>query len=219
MNKDKEKLENTVNTKRYEAVKELLKDIFPNSSPECLLSSFEKDNGSLNPYHNLQHCYSVMLTAKFIIDREEDIRRKFTKKEIDSLLIAAMFHDVQHTGFPDTVRPENIDRAMESFYNFLENHIEDSRDITITPLLVESLIESTRYPHRDFDISEDKKELYFIIRDSDLVASHSFKDKHIFLQGLERETGNKSDDKFPDSKLLFSETAIAIKNGSFEAIF
>lgn len=90
-----------------------------------------------NPYHNLRHmCHVLWMCYLACIFYSKVL----TKRQIRNLLIAALFHDFNHTGKtgPDKV---NIDRAVIALRKYIGT--EDTEELEN----IEALIKITEWPH------------------------------------------------------------------------
>jgi hypothetical protein len=120
------------------------------------LAYFIKNNkGNLNPYHNLYHMQCVVenvsiLTSGSGLD-EEDVRK---------LLIAAIFHDFNHTTNKDT-ESNNIEDAIQGLQECCTALGEEFHASYV------NLIQSTSYPYINeaFDLSYSEQ----ILRDADML--------------------------------------------------
>lgn len=123
---------------------------------------FHKSTSNGVPYHNMYHVMCMVRNC-FIIASALEIH----KKEIKNLLIAALFHDFNHSGgkLKDS---ENVKNAILAFEEHSKQPKEDN-------LKIIEIIKATEYP---YVISEDKLNIYQkIIRDADLLQS--FEDNYI----------------------------------------
>ena len=122
-----------------------------------------EENSSNNlPYHNFYHILCVMYHA-FLISKSLGHSNKETK----NLLIAAIFHDFDHSGgkLKDS---ENVKNAIKAFLKYSEESKENTDAVV-------SIIEATEYPY----VIEEKSltEYQKVIRDADLMQT--FKDNYL----------------------------------------
>lgn len=75
------------------------------------------------PYHNLQHGFSVLQYAYYII-HNTDLAQKISSLEIFSLMIGALAHDVDHPGHTNLfeIATEGIKAQTYNYQAVLENH-------------------------------------------------------------------------------------------------
>lgn len=108
------------------------------------------------PYHNLNHLLCVVKNC-YLGCKYHNLNDETT----NNLLLAALFHDVNHTGGKET-DDVNIIKAKESFHNFVTE-----TGLKLDTKSVCGLIEVTQFPYvkesEDLTISES------IIRDADLL--------------------------------------------------
>jgi len=138
---------------------------------------FKNPRGSENPYHNLRHwlhmlwlCYNA---CEFYVS-------VLTKRQMRNLLIAAMFHDFDHSG-----RAGNDDLNIEMAIRGLKKHIlpEDK------PYFEEicEIIRPTEYPYKVS--AEDLSLSAQILRDADVTQAFSTAWIQQVLVGLAQEWG------------------------------
>lgn len=109
------------------------------------------------PYHNMQHMFAVTQSVYEACDFYD-----ITGRQRRNMLIAAMFHDYDHTGLTgdDEI---NIKRAVEG----LKKHIllEDNEYL----LDIVSLILATQFPHKEYAEDFNVPLSWHIIRDADIT--------------------------------------------------
>jgi hypothetical protein len=129
--------------------------------------------GNTNPYHNVVHSSHVVVQAY-----EGALYSSLPVHNVRPLLIAAMLHDVGHSG-----KMGNDDREIETAIFFLEEIILPE-DKALLPDIT-SLIVATRYPHVEGDFSEAA----LILRDADLsqILADNWFDSCVL--GLSQEMG------------------------------
>jgi hypothetical protein len=114
------------------------------------------------PYHNLRHMLHVTWLCYQAAEYYGD---QLTRRQLRNLLIAALFHDFDHTGHPhpEVDDPDGINIALA--IAGLRRHIT-AEDRPFLPE-IEALIEATHYP---YTVSADKLDLSArIIRDADIA--------------------------------------------------
>lgn len=139
-------------------------------------------------YHCRKHMEIVAwLAGEFC--REEGL----PEEEATVVVIAALLHDLGHTGQPDTVRDETDSYSLNIF-----NAISGVRDFaTLFTKLnwgkIESLIRATEWPHKHIPFLDLASQ---VLRDADVCSSLHPVSTTILLNGLRQEylSGGK---KFP----------------------
>lgn len=156
-----------------------------------------KNTGNTNPYHNFYHIQTVVISC-YTIAKFENVK----DDEIKLILIAALFHDFDHSGGKLT-DDKNVKIAIENFLTYSKES-KKNNDIIV------DLISITEFPYddtKDSNLTLNQK----IIRDADI--SQLTKD-NVFQQviiGLEQELNNDLKDqikiqiKFMDSLEYFTE--------------
>ncbi len=131
------------------------------------------------PYHNFRHMFHVTwLCYQACLFYCSEL----TKRQRRNLLIAAMFHDFDHSGMMGN-DDLNIARAIRG----LEKHLTDEDRPHFDD--ISSLIRATEYPYK---ISSDQLELRAqIIRDADLSQGLSVAWIQQVVFGLAAEWGKK----------------------------
>jgi len=114
------------------------------------------------PYHNLHH----MMTVTKYINEAVDYYSDQLKGDRTSMLLAGMFHDVDHSvgKESDSINVKNSIAKFRTFYEANLSKLEGKVD----PDLVDSMIKATEYPYaiKDNDLTLHQQ----IIRDSDLMV-------------------------------------------------
>ncbi len=132
-----------------------------------------------NPYHNFRHvCHVLWLCYKACIFY--DCSNGLSKRQMRNLLVAALFHDFDHTGKtgPDSV---NIARAIKGLKKYLAT--EDKEEFE----KIEMLIQYTEYP---YVIPHDQVTLSgHVLRDADLSQALSVAWIQQVVFGLAKEWG------------------------------
>lgn len=117
-----------------------------------------KNEGSHNPYHNTFHTITVFVNSYKIAKTE-----KCSYSQIRNVLIAALFHDFNHSGGkkPDS---ENIKEAISKF-------LEYSQESEQTNETIIEIIKSTEYPYiiKESDLNLEQR----IIRDADITQMYT----------------------------------------------
>ena len=132
-------------------------DLYDGNLVDYFQTAFFRFTNLNNPYHNFRHMmhvfWLVYLACRYY-------KEELTKREIRNLLIAAIFHDADHSGKAGD-DSKQIERALKALDNNLHPvdrpcHKE-----------IERLIVSTQYPHcidfRDVTLS------HHILRDADMA--------------------------------------------------
>lgn len=97
--------------------------------------------GIRNPYHNLRH-YLHTTCSVYMGGKEMGYPDKYGKRAFRALLVAALFHDYDHSGKNGNDADE-IKRAIAGFKN---NILKEDADIADE---IVGLIKATQYPHAD----------------------------------------------------------------------
>lgn len=118
------------------------------------------NNKAKHPYHNTAHCVQVYNNVVEICQTLPEL----SKKEVELLSIAALFHDFNHSGGKLT-DDKNVEIALKEFKKYAVS--KDFLEVDIS--FVQRVIEATQYPYVDIkqDIFTD------IIRDADMLGSLS----------------------------------------------
>jgi hypothetical protein len=123
---------------------------------DIILSWISKNNeGSVNPYHNNEHLSDIYKNC-IEISNYENI------DDANNLLVAALFHDVNHSGgkYTDDV---NIKNSVNSFLQFCYENKDIIKKYNIDINLVSELIKCTQFPYT----VDPKNKLEEILRDAD----------------------------------------------------
>lgn len=129
-----------------------------------------------NAYHNFRHLFHVLWLC-YAASRY--YKNKLTKRQIRNLLIAAMFHDYNHSGKVGNDDAE-IAKAVEAFLcNVLPEDMAEMENIV-------KLIEVTRFPHLPLE-NPSLSEL--IIRDADISQTFNVAWFQHTIFGLAKEMG------------------------------
>lgn len=161
-------------TKNLEAIEIIDKyDYLKKAFKYIILNSKSNDK----PYHNLNHLLTVLKYC-YAGAKEESV---FDEKEVRELLIAAIFHDVNHSGGKKT-DDINIKNSKIIIKDFIE-----SEDIDVDVDSINKIIDATQYPYeidgKDLDIRQG------IIRDADLMQVFEYNWIHQNIAGLSSEIG------------------------------
>ena len=143
---------------------------------------FFRANNLYNPYHNFRHMTHVLWLC---YNACQYYALELSPRQMRTLLIAALFHDFDHTGRPHRGDEDpdgiNIEIATSGLRRYLA-----SGDRVILPE-IEALIEATHFPYKTDSQKLDL--LGKIIRDADLAQALS----PVWIQqvviGLAREAG------------------------------
>ena len=161
--KDKKILEAIEIIDKYEYLQKAFKYILLNS---------KSNNG---PYHNLNHLLTVLKYC-YLGASSEGIK---DEKELRELLIAAIFHDVNHTigKEKDDVNVQNSKDAIDKFVK--QEEVDADTDY------MNKLLDATQYPYviegKDLDLKQG------IIRDADLMQVFEYNWIHQNIAGLSSE--------------------------------
>jgi predicted metal-dependent HD superfamily phosphohydrolase len=134
------------------------------------------NNSNDNPYHNLNHLLTV-LKYTYQGALEENV----TGKALRELLIAAIFHDTNHTAGKqkDDVNIKNSKKLIKRFV--------ESEGIDAELENIDKILDATQYPYeiesRDLSVSQS------IIRDADLMQVYEYNWIHQNILGLSSEIG------------------------------
>lgn len=112
----------------------------------------DESTSNLLPYHNLYH---VMSVVEYIHDIS--ISENIYKTEVRLLVIAALFHDFNHSG-GKLKDAENVKNAIKAFEDISEENDIDNKFIT-------DVIKATEYPY----VIDEPNIYQEIIRDADLL--------------------------------------------------
>jgi len=146
----------------------------------------KNSNSNHLPYHNLNHLLTVVryshgATQFYQLD---------VKSELE-ILMAALFHDVNHSGGKET-HDVNVEVAIKSFQHFI-SLIETNINVDE----VSRIIKSTQYPYvievEHLDLKQQ------IIRDADLMQVFEYNWIQQNMMGLSTEMG------IPLSKMILGQ--------------
>lgn len=161
--KDKKILEAIEIIDKYEYLQKAFKYILLNS---------KSNNG---PYHNLNHLLTVLKYC-YLGALSEGIK---DEKELRELLVAAIFHDVNHTigKEKDDVNVQNSKDAIDKFVK--------QEEIDVDTDYMNKLLDATQYPYviegKELDLKQG------IIRDADLMQVLEYNWIHQNIAGLSSE--------------------------------
>ena len=150
-----------------------------NTLSKALSYIINTNQSNHNPYHNFNH---LLNTAKYAlrIGKSENL----TEYEIRNLIIAALFHDVNHTGNLKNSDSMNIGLAIGKFAEFYNNNLVTIfTTVDIDFILIVSLIQATEYPYIEIDLTK----LHLIIRDADFSQIFENDFVHAIVLGLAKE--------------------------------
>jgi len=146
-----------------------------------------------HPYHNLNHLLTVLKYC-YLGALSENVK---DEKELRELLIAAIFHDVDHTAGKekDDVNIKNSKKAIKSFV--------EQEDIDVDLEKINAILDATQYPYvlesKDLDLRQK------LIRDADLMQVFEYNWIHQNIAGLSTELKmNFIDFVVPQRKFLDS---------------
>jgi HD superfamily phosphodiesterase len=133
-----------------------------------------KNNGNYNDYHNIYHIITVVKNTYLIA-----IDEKISDTDIRLLLIAAMFHDFDHSGGKIKDDAENIKSAIDAFYKY-------TKESDINNDFVVNIIKCTQFPYKEDEILTKYQK---IIRDADMLQWVEDNFIQQILLGLSKEYG------------------------------
>jgi 3'5'-cyclic nucleotide phosphodiesterase len=146
-----------------------------------LQTAFFKSGNLNNPYHNLRHTLHVLWLCHKACRYYRD---RLTPRQMRNLLVAALFHDFDHTGCPHPEEKDpdsvNIRLAVEGLRRYVA-----PGDRASLPA-IEALIGETQFPYKtggDLDLSAE------IIRDADIAQVFSSAWLQQVVIGLAHEWG------------------------------
>lgn len=166
----------------------------------------EHSTSNYMPYHNLTHLLTVLKYSDYIANGEG-----IYYDQRLSLHLAALFHDVNHSGGEFKEDSENIERAIAAFINFSNTTREkfsvDTRQKTI------ALIEATQYPYiKPHSALEDR--LQHIIRDADLMQQFEANWIGQATLGLAKENGVSIKNFIPKQRLFLEDIKFLTKTAN-----
>lgn len=129
------------------------------------------NQAQMAPYHNTWHLMCMVKYVDWIMRSEKDAGYAWQEDELDELavLLAAMFHDVNHTMGRETddVNVANSKRAFSEFLNIVDE--DDIREEWLKTR-VHKLIDATQFPYviPVSELSYDQK----IMRDADFMQAY-----------------------------------------------
>lgn len=118
------------------------------------------NNSNQNPYHDLNHLMTVLKYCYYGAIYEGIVN----EKELKELLIAAIFHDANHSGGKKT-DDLNIKNAKKIIKEFVE-----SQDIEVGIGAINDILDATQYPYVVDELSTRQA----IIRDADLMQVYEY---------------------------------------------
>ncbi len=130
-----------------------------------------------NPYHNLDH---TLFVTELCYDACEFYRDRLTPREMRNLLIAALFHDFDHSG-----RAGRDDLEVTRAVRGLRTHLLE--EDVIHARAIAELIHSTEYPHRIKSVNLDLCQK--ILRDADSCQALEGPWLQQVVLGLAKEMG------------------------------
>lgn len=134
----------------------------------------KNSTSNLLPYHNFNH---LLVVVRYVYQASQYYN--LPEKDEKELLMAALFHDVNHSGGSETDEV-NIQRAK-----FAVSHVIDNYDIDIDKDGVCGIISATQYPYVIGVEELNLKQL--IIRDADLMQVFEYNWIQQNMMGLSQE--------------------------------
>ncbi len=123
-------------------------------------------------YHNTDHVRAVLNLFEVL---RKISGKGFEKSKLEAAYLAAVFHDIYHTGKPDTHFDEhagnNIGIAVTYFTSWAvtNRNLENPQDYRLVADTI-LLIKSTEYPNTSTEITDPElRELSYMLRDADML--------------------------------------------------
>jgi 5'-deoxynucleotidase YfbR-like HD superfamily hydrolase len=140
-------------------------------------------------YHNLGHTLHVARVCYEGLEFYNNTNKKVDAAGARNLLIAALFHDYDHTGMsgPDSA---NIERAISG----LNKHILDRDRPAFTE--ISGIIRATQFPYSA--LPENSSLAHRLIRDADLTQGLDYSWIGSIAEGLGAEQGKSVPEMFPE---------------------
>lgn len=175
-------------------------------------------------YHDWYHTCCVITgcadALRWIFSKPMDSLNADEARQANSLLMAAVFHDLAHAGVgvPDST---NVSRSMEMASAFIENH-----DVySVCRDLVLDCIECTAYPF----VRDPVNELQATLRDSDLlqileptwfedIYCHMYAEFRVCSPDLAFRTFCENESSFLRSAKFFSRWWVGAKQHEFQRV-
>lgn len=145
----------------------------------------EKSQSNNLPYHNISHLVDVFNFSYKLCD-VYNVREIFSEKHLEMVSIAALFHDMNHSG-GKLSDGENIKLAISSFESFMKEY--DNKIDSEYLNFVKILISSTEFPHKDISEYNISDIFVKIIRDSDMMSIRKNNSLYTTIFGLGDESG------------------------------
>lgn len=160
------------NKKTLEAIEIIDKYEYLQKAFKYIIINNKSNNG---PYHNLNHLLTVLKYC-YLGAKSEGIKNE---KELRELLIAAVFHDVNHSlgKEKDDVNVKNSKKIIKEFVK--------QEEVDVDVEYINTLLDATQYPY-----TLDGKDLGLrqgIIRDADLMQVFEYNWIHQNIAGLSNE--------------------------------
>jgi len=123
---------------------------------EALNFIIKESKSNFSPYHNLNHNITVTVFSYYIGKIE-----KISSKEMKELLIAAIFHDFNHSA-GESKDDINVKNAKKGIKEFIEKN-----KIVVDLDAIDKILDATEFPYKvnEEDLNIQQK----IIRDADLT--------------------------------------------------
>ncbi len=170
-----------------------------------------KNKSNHLPYHNLYHGLSVMRNSYYI----DILDFKSDQKYLRELLLAALFHDFNHSGGKSSDK-ENVLGSIDQFLKYSKESEEANYRII-------NIIKATQFPYviDDKDLNYHQK----IIRDADMLQACEDNYLQQVILGLSKEfnadlkTFCENQIKFLNNLVLYTDAANKIWNKNKERLF
>ncbi|MEK6828996.1 MAG: HD domain-containing protein [Nanoarchaeota archaeon] len=166
----------------------------------------ENSTSNYMPYHNLNHLLTVLKYSDFIANGEG----VYYDQRLP-LHLAALFHDVDHSGGEFKDDGENIKRASAAFRKFSETTSEKISQDTVQKVV--ALIEATQYPYIKPHSALESR-LQHIIRDADLMQQFEYNWIGQATLGLAKEGDIPIKEFIPKQRLFLEEIKFLTKTAN-----
>jgi HD superfamily phosphodiesterase len=139
----------------------------------------------LNPYHNNEHQLQVAYHA--VNAYMHDVKEAVVQKDIDTLVVAALFHDFDHSG-GKLKDEENIQRALQFVQGSAFKAIAVKQQVEVEQVV--ELIRVTEFSGGVFP-NEPQNLMAKALRDADLCSIFSAEGRMLIKYGLFEEINKK----------------------------
>lgn len=153
------------------------------------------------PYHNLNHNLTITLFCYYIGKSE-----KMNEKETKELLLAAIFHDFNHTQGKEK-DDTNIKKAKEGVKKFIE---ENKIDVDLQS--INKILDATEFPYKIDDKNLNLQQA--IIRDADMAQTFEPIRLQSNILGLAKEMNESYSKHLEGQKKFFENLKLRTKMGN-----